>query len=125
MLLYGVIDLVPRRVGLVDDNRKVRVGLKLSDEKIGQATILANHDSDLPGTGLAEIDRGIGMHRDERCRLPPGEAALKTGIDGGMIGSMDLLEPPRALRLGKPEICRHGAAFALADDQAFRRWHAV
>src|SRR5262245_57321364 len=119
MPLYGVIDLVPRRIGLVDANRKGRVGLKLADEKIGQATILAKHDSHLPGTGLAEIDRGIGMHRDERCRLPPGEAALKTGIDRGMVGSVDLLEPPRALGLGKPEIRRHWASFALADDQAF------
>ena len=125
MALDRVIDLVPRRIWLIDANRKGRVGLELADENIGQAAVLTEHDSDLPGTGLAEINRGIGMHRDERRRLPPGEAALKTGIDRGMIGGMDLLEPPRALRLGKPEIRWHGAPLALADDQAFRRRHAI
>src|SRR5262245_26482441 len=125
MPLDRVIDLVPLRIRLVDANGEVRVGLELANEMIGEAAILAEHDSHLPGTGLAEIDRRIGMHRDERRRLPLGEAALKAGIDGGMIGGVDLLEPPRALRLGKPEIRRHGAAFALANDQAFRRWHAI
>ena len=65
------------------------------------------------------------MHRDERGRLPPGEAALETGIDRGMVGGVDLVEPPRALRLGEPEIRRHGAPFALAHDQAFRLRRAI
>src|SRR5262245_52119449 len=42
MPLDRVIDLVPRRVGLVDADRKGRVGLEVANKKIGQAAVLAD-----------------------------------------------------------------------------------
>ena len=75
MPLDRVIDLVGRRIGLVDADGERRVGFEPANQQIGHAAILGEHDSHLPRSGLAEIDRGIGVDRDERGRLTPGKAA--------------------------------------------------
>ena len=58
----------PRRrgIGLVDADGEGWVGLKPADEEIGEAAIVVEQDADLPGAGLAEIDRGEGVDGDQR-----------------------------------------------------------
>ena len=108
MALDRIVDLVARRIWRVDANGERRVGLKPADKNIGQAAIVAEHDSNLPRARLSEIDRSIGVDRDERGRLPPGQAAPEACIDRGMVGSVDLVEPPCALRLGEPRLAGTG-----------------
>ena len=94
MALDRIIDLIARRIWRVDANGERRIGPQSADKNIGQAAIVAEYDSNLPRARLSEIDRGEGMDRDERGRLPPGQAAPEACIDCGMVGSVDLVEPP-------------------------------
>ena len=63
-----VIDPVGRGIGLIDADGEGGVGLKPADQEIGQAAVVIEQDADLPGAGLAEIDRGEGMDGDDRVQ---------------------------------------------------------
>ena len=62
-----VVDLVRRRVRLVDADGQRSVGLKSGNEEIGDAPIFVENDADLPWARLAEKDRREGMNCDQRC----------------------------------------------------------
>ena len=61
-----VIDLIGRRIRLIDADGERGIGFQAADEAIGEAAIVAEHDAHLPGAALAEKDRREGMDRDDR-----------------------------------------------------------
>ena len=88
-------------------------------EEIGEAAIVVEQDADLPGAGLAEIDRGEGVDGDQR-RLAvqqPCGASRQASI-ASWIGRVDVGETSRPLFLAQLAIGRHRAPFAFGDDKA-------
>ena len=103
-----VVDPVGRGIGLVDADGEGRVGLKPADQEIGQAAIVVEQDADLPGAGLAEIDRSEGVDGDQRRWPSIGHAAREAGVDCVMIGCVDVGEPSRALCSLEPRLAGTG-----------------
>jgi len=115
-----VVDEVCRRVGLVRADAKSGVGPEPVKKDICHAAIVVEHDADLPWARLAEIDGGEGVNGNEgrlqSSIVPPREA----GIDGGVVGAVNIGKPPRALRIVHGAVGGDRTAFALGDDETVR-----
>ena len=89
---------------------------KFANEEIGQAAIVVEQNANLPGAGLAEIDRREGVDGDQRRWPSIGHAAREAGVDCVMVGGVNAAEPSRALFLAQAAVGRHRAPFAFGDD---------